>query len=90
MDVAPVKMERRVNVEAVKPADKLSPVIGKVKCEFLNVRVAPFKDAQPPVTVIKKGDEVVINLKESVAEWYKVTTVEDGITGYCMKKFIER
>ena len=66
------------------------PSIGKVTCELLNVRVAPFKDANPPIVAIEKDDEVIINFKESTDEWYKVTTVKDNITGYCMKKFIAR
>lgn len=79
MDAAPVKMEKPVKPKAVT---------GKVTCEFLNVRVAPNREATIMI-VISKGDEVTIDMKESTDEWYKIITKDDA-SGYCMKKFIAR
>lgn len=55
-------------------------------CVRLNVRVAPFANAEV-ACVLNVESQLEINLDESVEDWYKVCTAA-GIEGYCMKKFI--
>lgn len=80
---AEVKEAEAAKSEPVTPA---KPMIGTVKCELLNVRVAPNKEATIAAVIVKDA-KVTINKKESTDGWYKVVT-ENNITGYCMKKFI--
>ena len=62
--------------------------IGKVyKCELLNVRKLPNRDAKV-LSKIAKDSEVMIDEKASTATFYKVCT-EHGVEGYCMKAFIK-
>lgn len=85
---AEVKEDVNASVESVKKekTTKAKPIIGIVKCELLNVRVAPNKEATI-TKVISKDTKVTVNNKESTDGWYKVLT-EDKTEGYCMKKFI--
>lgn len=55
-------------------------------CDQLYVRKEGNKDSEP-ITIIKRSDEVVIDLENSTEYFYKVKTSE-GVEGYCMKQFI--
>lgn len=69
------------------PSEPVNVSMGVVfDCEKLNVRVAPFVDAEV-ATVIDRDAEVMIDEARSTDEFYKVCT-ENSIEGYCMKKFI--
>lgn len=63
------------------------PTIGIVTdCVKLNVR----EDATPTATIvgtIGADTELVVDMAESTADFYKVIT-SAGIEGYCMKRFI--
>lgn len=82
--VETVKMEPVAQSKPAKPKAKTAN--GTVKCDLLNVRVAPNPEATV-AAVISKDSKVSINLSESTDGWYKVLTA-DKTTGYCMKKFI--
>lgn len=58
-----------------------------VDCVRLNIRIAPSIDAGIIKTIVQ-GTVVQVIDKESVKDFYCVKT-EDGISGYCMKKFIK-
>lgn len=74
-------------VETVVEEKVEEPIIGVVvDCTKLNVRVAPYLDADVEC-VIPVSSEVTINEAESVEEFYKVCTAA-GIEGFCMKKYI--
>ena len=72
--------QKTVETEEQKPV-----TFGVANCGKLNVRKDPSK-SETPVCVIKKGDKLTI--KDSIEEWYKVTT-ESGEEGYCMSEFID-
>lgn len=55
-------------------------------CKKLNVRNKPTT-AAAILTAIDEGTEVVIEQPTVLGEFYKVT-LANGVTGYCMKKFI--
>lgn len=77
-------------VEVVE--EPVPEVKGRVTCEKLNVRMAPSTDA-PVMTVIKKGDEVVIDTSQELADWYAIKTSSQGgisAEGFAMSKFIEK
>ena len=54
--------------------------------ELLNVREKPRIDSTV-ICVIRKEDRVLVDEPLSTDDWYKVCT-ENGIEGFCMKKFI--
>lgn len=56
-------------------------------CRKLNVRKAPFVDADI-ACVINEDTFVEVNELESTEDFYKVCTAA-GVNGYCMKDFIE-
>lgn len=61
-----------------------------VNCELLNVRTHSSKTTDSGViTVLEKGDRVVI--LEMVGDWYKIKTRNDefGYVGYVMQKYIQ-
>lgn len=62
-------------------------LIGKVNCAMLRVRNTPVVENDNTKTILKAGSKVEIDLNYSDDEFYSITT-EDGIDGYCMKKFI--
>lgn len=67
-----------------KPVEK---VIGVVTgCAKLNVRKKAKKDAAV-LCIIDKDAEVVVDLKKTTEEFYKVCT-SAGVEGYCAKSFI--
>lgn len=56
-------------------------------CNSLNLRKEPSKKAGV-LCIIRKGTELMIEPDYVDDEWYGVYT-SAGISGYCMKKFIE-
>ena len=74
--------------QVIEESPKEIFVTGYVKedCALLNVRKEPSIESSK-VDVIKKLDEITIDLENSSNDFYKVKTSE-GIEGYCMKKFI--
>lgn len=73
-----------VDTAAVMPEPTVKE--GYVNVPKLNVRKLPSPTATP-VTVISKDTKVLIDPDYETVEWIKVT-LESGIEGYCMKKFI--
>lgn len=55
-------------------------------CSKLNVREQPRPDAEV-VCQIDRFSKVEIYVEESTTDFYKVCT-ENGVDGFCMKKFI--
>lgn len=55
-------------------------------CELLNVRREP-SISSPIVAVLNSSDSVMIREKNNVSDFFKVTTA-NGVSGYCMKKYI--
>ncbi len=69
--------------ESVEP----STVLGVVtECVKLRVRSTP-EIADNVLAEIILASEVLVDLKESTDEFYKITT-EAGLEGYCMKRYI--
>ena len=62
-------------------------LIGKGNCAMLRVRNTPVVENDNTKTILKVGSKVEIDSNYSDDEFYSITT-EDGIDGYCMKKFI--
>ena len=74
--------EKKAVVEVLEAA----PLYGIVNCARLNVRRGPSIDTRS-VCVVESGSELEIEYFND--EWLKVVT-EDGISGYCMKKFVDK
>lgn len=55
-------------------------------CAQLNVRRKPFPNSEI-LAVIKKDTEVIVDLKKSKKDFYKVYTAA-GIEGFCVKDYI--
>lgn len=73
--------EVKTNVED-KPVVKYGVVSG---CQRLNVREGCSKETES-VAVITEGTKVTI--LEELPDWFKITTANGKINGYCMAKFI--
>ena len=58
---------------------------GKVNCSKLNVRKEP-SIRSTPLCIIEHGTRMEIS--EFDGEWVKILT-PDGVSGYCMRKFID-
>ena len=58
---------------------------GKVNCSKLNVRKEPSINSVP-LCIIEYGTRMEIS--EFNGEWVKILT-PDGVSGYCMRKFID-
>lgn len=75
--------------ETIENEDKATeakvPIYGVVNCARLNIRRGPSIDTRP-VTIVENGSELEIEAFND--EWFKVLT-NDGISGYCMKKFVD-
>ena len=56
-------------------------------CGSLNIRVAPFKNARV-LCVLKKDTVVTVDMEKSNDLFYSVL-MQDGRTGYCMKKYLQ-
>lgn len=89
---APVEETVETPVETVveekpvtkKKAKKLTGTV--VNCAKLNVREHPDTSAAV-LCVIPASSEVKVFAEEKFDEWVHVVT-EDGVDGYCMKKYI--
>lgn len=81
--------EENSNVESVDETTNVTEKTNGVVCgcETLFVRSEANKESSP-LTIIEKDSKVEIDLDQSTEDFYKVT-IESGIEGYCMKKFIE-
>lgn len=79
------KQENNIENE-VKVEQTSSIKSGVVIPNMLYLRSGPSKD-DPMISVLEKGQEVEIILKESINDFYKVHTKD--LDGYCMKKFIK-
>ena len=77
--------------QPVEESPKKESKVGIVaNCEKLNLRRSPLKDSDGAniITELLPGVAVVIEEDESTSNFYKVIT-EDGLEGYCMRRFIE-
>lgn len=80
-------VEEEIAVEATTESVEPSTVLGVVtECVKLRVRSTP-EIADNVLTEIILASEVLVDLKESTDEFYKITT-EAGVEGYCMKQYI--
>ena len=89
VETEPVKEDviETVETEHVKEDVKESTLQGVVfNCERLNIRKGPNKK-EDVLCIVDKGSKLTINDK-TTKDWFKVTT-EDGVEGFCMKKFVE-
>ena len=59
-----------------------------VNCIALNVREKPNADATP-VHIIPEGTGVLVDFMESTEEYYKVSTTDESVTGYCNRQYIQ-
>ena len=70
--------------KVVEPTPELK-TYGVVNCSKLNVRKGPSIHSNP-LCIVESGTEMEIETFNN--EWVKVVT-PDGVSGYCMKKFID-
>lgn len=78
-----VDAEEKTEAEPAKPEF----VKGIVTADRLNVRQVPSPNGTI-AAVLNKNTKVRINIEKSTLDWHKVST-STGVSGYCMKKFIE-
>lgn len=88
MQEAEVKAEVQPEIQQVDEIPQTPYRTGVVVgCDRLNVRKGPSKDTEA-INVISKG--TVVKIEEvSIEGWFKITTANDKINGYCMSEFIE-
>ena len=72
-------------IEDKTPDEVPKPVYGVVNCSKLNVRRGPSIDTTS-LCIVEGGSK--LDIEQYNEEWLKVLT-EDGISGYCMRKFID-
>lgn len=72
-------------IEDKTPDEVPKPVYGVVNCSKLNIRRGPSIDTAS-LCIVESGSK--LDIEQYNEEWLKVLT-EDGISGYCMKKFID-
>ena len=72
-------------VEDKTPDEVPKPVYGVVNCSKLNIRRGPSIDTAS-LCIVEGGSK--LDIEQYNEEWLKVLT-EDGISGYCMRKFID-
>ena len=93
----PVPTEESVEQETVKEVSEtiedeptlieVPPSKGIVfNCEKLNIRKGPDKK-EKVLCIVNKGSKLTIHDKDT-SDWFNVTT-EDGVEGFCMKKFVD-
>lgn len=71
-----------------KSTKKKKEVKGLVfDCKRLNIRVAPTKNARV-LCVLNKDDVVTVDMQKSTDLFYHVF-MQDGRSGYCMKKYLQ-
>ena len=71
-------------IEDKTPDEVPKPVYGVVNCSKLNIRRGPSIDTTS-LCIVEGGSK--LDIEQFNEEWLKVLT-EDGISGYCMRKFI--
>ena len=72
-------------IEDKTPDEVPKPVYGVVNCSKLNIRRGPSIDTAS-LCIVECGSK--LDIEQFNEEWLKVLT-EDGISGYCMRKFID-
>ena len=72
-------------IEDKTPDEVPKPVYGVVNCSKLNVRRGPSIDTAS-LCIVESGSK--LDIEQFNEEWLKVLT-EDGISGYCMREFID-
>ena len=72
-------------IEDKTPDEVPKPVYGVVNCSKLNVRRGPSIDTAS-LCIVEGGSK--LDIEQFNEEWLKVLT-EDGISGYCMREFID-
>ena len=72
-------------IENKTPDEVPKPVYGVVNCSKLNIRRGPSIDTTS-LCIVEGGSK--LDIEQYNEEWLKVLT-EDGISGYCMRKFID-
>ena len=72
-------------IEDKIPDEVPKPVYGVVNCSKLNIRRGPSIDTTS-LCIVEGGSK--LDIEQYNEEWLKVLT-EDGISGYCMRKFID-
>lgn len=72
-------------VEKVVEPNPEPKTYGVVNCSKLNVRKGPSIHSNP-LCIVESGTKMEIETFNN--EWVKVVT-PDGVSGYCMKKFID-
>ena len=72
-------------IEDETPDEVPKPVYGVVNCSKLNIRRGPSIDTAS-LCIVESGSK--LDIEQYNEEWLKVLT-EDGISGYCMRKFID-
>ena len=72
-------------IEDKTPDEVPKPIYGVVNCSKLNIRRGPSIDTTS-LCIVEGGSK--LDIEQYNEEWFKVLT-EDGISGYCMRKFID-
>lgn len=72
-------------IEDKTPDEVPKPVYGVVNCSKLNIRRGPSIDTAS-LCIVEGGSK--LDIEQFNEEWFKVLT-EDGISGYCMREFID-
>ena len=72
-------------IEDKTPDEIPKPVYGVVNCSKLNIRRGPSIDTTS-LCIVEGGSK--LDIEQFNEEWFKVLT-EDGISGYCMREFID-
>ena len=72
-------------IEDKTPDEVPKPIYGVVNCSKLNIRRGPSIDTTS-LCIVEGGSK--LDIEQFNEEWLKVLT-EDGISGYCMRKFID-
>lgn len=72
-------------IEDKTPDEVPKPIYGVVNCSKLNIRRGPSIDTAS-LCIVEGGSK--LDVEQYNEEWLKVLT-EDGISGYCMRKFID-
>ena len=85
--IEPVEETVEEAIEEVTEVEEKSTEVafGKVNCSKLNVRKEPSINSVP-LCIIEHGTRMEIS--EFNGEWVKILT-PDGVSGYCMRKFID-
>lgn len=83
-DADPVYEAEMPEVSVEEKKNRTGHITG---CELLNVRRDPTTSS-PVIATLTSSDFVMIREKDDATDFFKVTTTK-GVSGYCMKKYIE-